>query len=61
MQKLSLDQKAQAKLTILLKNALKQARSQENSIPALAKLAKTFEVGGAKQAAESILQYLAEI
>jgi hypothetical protein len=55
MKKLSVDMKAQAKLKSAFENLLARPKQKQ---PALSKLAKTFEVDGAKLAAESIIQWL---
>ncbi len=58
MRKLSVDNNAQMRLKTLLQKTLKD--SQKESLPALALLADTFEIHGAKQAAESILQWITD-
>ncbi len=57
MRKLGSDPKAQAKLKSIIEKVSMNALKKQ---PALTKLTKTFEVGGAKQAAESILQWLSD-
>lgn len=57
MGKLVADKSAQAKLRLLLKQAKDQAQESQE-VPVLANLAKMFGVGGSKQAAESILQWM---
>jgi hypothetical protein len=60
MQKLAESSKAQAKFRLLLKNALNALQAEQEMTSALSLLADTFEVGGAKQAVESMVQFIAE-
>lgn len=57
MKKLASDPNAQAKLKSIIEKASTNTQKKQ---PTLAKLTKTFEVDGAKQAAESILQWLSD-
>lgn len=60
IQNLSSDPKAQARFKFLIQTIYEEAKSAQEEAPALAQLASTFETGGAKQAAESILQWIVD-